>query len=86
MDVVQKLLKEKSELYDIIKKNYIVPEVHTGYCQDCHETQDQIDNYKHETLEIPQQSDCECMNDNVQQDSMEEQHPSQIQQNVPLFL
>jgi hypothetical protein len=76
MNVVEKLVKEKNELYEIIKKNYIVPEVYTGYCQECHETQDEINNYKQETLEIPKPDNCLCS----------EQVIEQPQQNVPLFL
>lgn len=88
MDVVQKLLKEKSELYDTIKKNCIVPEVHTGHCQECHETQDEINNYKEETLEIPKpEDDCPCVEQHEENESdneVTEQQP-QTQQNVPIF-
>jgi hypothetical protein len=77
MDVVQKLLREKNELFETIKKNCIVPEVHTGHCQDCHQTHDEINNYKQETLEIPIKDECPCNQEDIEQ---------QPQQNVPLFL
>lgn len=83
MNVVDKLLKEKMELYDIIKKNYIVPPVYTGHCEECHETQDKIDEYKQETLEIPQDNDCDC-NENSNSEETTTQEET-INNNKPIF-
>lgn len=72
MNIVDKLLKEKSELYDIIKQNYKVPPVYTGHCEECTQTQLEINNYKEETLEIPQQVDCDCSDKHETEESTED--------------
>lgn len=53
MDVVQKLLNERKQLYDIVKKNCVRPVIDTGHCDDCHDLHVGVQHYEDMTLNEP---------------------------------
>jgi len=53
MDVVQKLLDERRQLYAVVKKNCVRKEIVTGHCEDCHDLHVGVEHYDDVTLNDP---------------------------------